>query len=461
MGFSLDPIEQLLQDNLELKERVEQLSWDLRAIKGSTTWAAALRLQKLAATFAPKGSGIREQARSALRGMPPAGSTASIGPLNATAQAANSERASSSLAPSHPRPEAVFDKPASSTHAGPPVHCFTTITASQLPKGRVLAKTLARSHPGWPLHAIVPEPLSGSINPSEEPFASITTIEHLGIPNLPSWLFKHSVSEAACAVKGVGALSLIDRHGMDRLIYLDSDIAVLGDLSPVARLLDEHPIVLTPHTCEPEPDPSYVRKRELLLSRFGIFNLGFFAVCADGQGRDFLNWWSSRLLDYCYVDAKFDLFTDQRWCDLAPIFFSNLHILRDPQYNVAFWNLPQRPITLAQDGTMLVCGRPLAFYHFSCFDSGVGAASIRASQPDETNAVYDLLDWYTREVDHAGQQELSKIEWPYNRFSNGKLITQPMRLLYRSRPDLQAAYPDPFDTSREDSFLAWWEAANY
>ena len=60
-------------------------------------------------------------------------------------------------------------------------------------------------------------------------------------------------------------------------------------------------------------------------------------------------------------------FVDQRWFDLAPGFLSDLAIVRDPQYNLAYWNLHERQLEYT-DGIYSVDGRPLGFFHFSGFD---------------------------------------------------------------------------------------------
>ncbi len=64
-----------------------------------------------------------------------------------------------------------------------------------------------------------------------------------------------------------------------------------------------------------------------------------------GQGRRFIDWWADRLRQFCYDEVPNGLFTDQRWVDLAPAFFDDIAIVRDPQYNVATWNLTHRRAT--------------------------------------------------------------------------------------------------------------------
>jgi hypothetical protein len=62
------------------------------------------------------------------------------------------------------------------------------------------------------------------------------------------------------------------------------------------------------------------------------------------------------------------MFTDQRWMYLAPVFVPDPLILRHPGYDVAYWNLPHRDIRRREDGTWLVNGQPLVFFHFSGID---------------------------------------------------------------------------------------------
>ena len=61
------------------------------------------------------------------------------------------------------------------------------------------------------------------------------------------------------------------------------------------------------------------------------------------------------------------MFTDQRWVDFVPSFFDH-HILKDPGYNVAYWNLHGREV-FSDGDRYLVDGEPLRFFHFSGFDA--------------------------------------------------------------------------------------------
>ncbi len=190
----------------------------------------------------------------------------------------------------------------------------------------------------------------------------------------------------------------------------------------------------------------------------GIYNLGFLGVKKSREGQRFAAWWASRLEQFCFDDIPRGLFTDQRWIDLVPAFFTDYAILRDPGYNVCTWNLTHRKVTGSLTAGLTVNGRPLVFYHFSGLDGGAQEGMLKkygASMP----ALYELRRWYLGECDRMGQQELSAIPWKYASFDNGEPITARHRALYRERADLRSAFPDPFATADvKRSFYHWFEA---
>lgn len=335
------------------------------------------------------------------------------------------------------------------------MRCFTSITNNYLPKARLLGNTVKRHNPDWTFDVVFSEPPVTSLNLEEEPFDNVITLESLAIPDWKAWTFKHRVVETCTAVKGFALVHLLETTDTDKVVYLDPDIAVFNSLQPLTNLLDRHAILLTPHQTRPATGLGAIVDNEICSLKHGIYNLGFFAVRREGQGRAFAEWWRERLLHFCYDAIPDGLFTDQRWCDLAPAFFDDIKILRCPEYNVATWNLDHRSVTLSDRGTILVDGQPLRFYHFTGYDSGAGPVMVNKYAAEE-HIVRDLWEWYSREIQRLGQSTLGSLPWAYDFFANGERITPPMRRLYRSRNDLQRHFPDPFDTDRKDGgFYAW------
>ena len=67
--------------------------------------------------------------------------------------------------------------------------------------------------------------------------------------------------------------------------------------------------------------------------------------------------------------------------------------------------------------------------------------------------VHELIKWYEQRTRDLGNDPLAKIAWAYSTFTNGEKISRCQRVVYRERVDLQATFPDPFDSSGYES---WW-----
>lgn len=240
---------------------------------------------------------------------------------------------------------------------------FTIVAANYLSQARVLMASVARHHPEAARVVVV---IGGSGQKIDDPFECLDAAS-LHIENFADMTVRYGVLELATAVKPFAFRALFDRASTHQVVYLDPDIELYGRLDAALGLLQAGaPIVLTPHATEPLPGPGLPDDHTLL--RSGVFNLGFMAARRDRRTADWLTWWADRLKVHCLVDFAANLFTDQRWCDLAPCMVEGLAILRDPGCNVAYWNLEHRPLARDQDGQWRAAGWPLVFFHFSGFD---------------------------------------------------------------------------------------------
>lgn len=326
------------------------------------------------------------------------------------------------------------------------VLCYSSFTFSYLNRARVLYQTLRRFHPDWELVALITDrpPLGFQFRPEREPFDKVVWAEDLGLTDFPAWLFKHDVVEACTAVKGP-YIAQACQSGADVVIYLDPDTALFSDLSPLLEELERADILLTPHLLEPNTDRAAILDHDLSASRTGIFNLGFVAIRTRGDGLAFARWWSDRLTDYCYDDMPNGMFVDQRWCDHVPALFERVKILRDPGYNVASWNLSRRTLTVDAEGRFLVNGHPLRFWHFTKL--GPTGDVMTKRYAGDNYPVYEVWRWYKDQVTLATEPAIPSRYWAYDVFSDGTPIARSHRQLYRQRPDLQVAFPDPFNAA--------------
>lgn len=334
------------------------------------------------------------------------------------------------------------------------IQAFTSITGNYIPKARVLAASLKAHHPEWGFHVVLsdePPPDSGL---DDAAIDGVIAASSLPIDDFRRWAFRHSVVELCTAVKGPALNEIARRTGADVVIYFDPDIVVAGRLDDLVRPLDDGAsVLLTPHLTAPEASDQGVRDNEITALKHGTYNLGFVAVRFDDRGRRFARWWDARLRAYCEDNIPAGLFTDQRWVDLAPALFDGVHIVRSSRYNVATWNLSNRRMTGTPPDRLLVDGEPLGFYHFSGLDRGACAAMIEVHVA-HSPVLRDFLDWYLARCDECGQQTLGQTPWRWGRYADGTPIERDHRLLYRVRPDLQAAFADPYGAG-PGSYLEW------
>lgn len=334
---------------------------------------------------------------------------------------------------------------------------FTSCMNNYLPKARVLAGSLKNFHPDWEFCLLLGEDPPTGFNPENEPFDRILRFDQLGVPDFKAWAFQHQLVEICTAVKGFALYHFIETEKRRKVVYLDPDILVLASLAPLESLLDEYDLLLTPHQLAPQKSARSIRDNEICSLRHGVFNLGFAACAGRGDGKRFAAFWRDRLANWCRDDKDNGLFTDQKWCDLAPAYFSKLGIIRDPGYNAASWNLTDREIAKNAAGEFTANGLPLRFYHFTGHDSGMGrimSSIYGASMP----AVAELWQIYAGKLKKNGQEKLGKLGWQGGRFSNGEPISDEARLYYRENSALHTLFPDPFQTDAAgvEGFAGFW-----
>ncbi len=329
---------------------------------------------------------------------------------------------------------------------------FTIIARNYLAYARVLAASLARHNPATRLHVIVLDDPGRSIAP--EPAFELIRTDALSF-DPPSDFYTmaaiYDVTELATAVKPWVFQHLFD-GGASVVIYLDPDIEVFDSLGPLEPLTREHGMLLTPHVTEPLPqDGKRPDERDLLLA--GIYNLGFLALSAEAA-KDFLPWWRERLRRNCRNDPAQGLFVDQRWIDFAPALFEP-GILKDPGYNVAYWNLPHRILT-RDDERILVNGRPLRFFHYSGFSPRTPHLLSRHQHAplrirlSETPLLAELCERYAAALEEAGFADSSSLPYGFAATAGGlPLDPRTRNVLRRTYLDDETvepvtSFPNPF-----------------
>ena len=239
----------------------------------------------------------------------------------------------------------------------------TIIAKNYLSYARVLAKSFLKHHPNSKFFVLVLDDFNNYFNPEEEVFDTINASD-LNINNFDSFCFKYNITELCTAVKPYFLEYLFNNYDFQKLIYLDPDILVMNNLNNLYELLNKNSIILTPHITSPYNDD--FDPNENLFLNTGVYNLGFVGISNTIETNNFLKWWQNKLYSDCRISFREGLFVDQKWMEFVPCFFNKFKIVKDPEYNVAYWNLHERKIKL-QNGTYLVNNKPIGFFHFSGF----------------------------------------------------------------------------------------------
>ncbi|HXW05579.1 MAG TPA: methyltransferase domain-containing protein [Vicinamibacterales bacterium] len=341
------------------------------------------------------------------------------------------------------------------------VTACTIVARNYISHARVLARSFREHHPDGVFSVLLIDDENRRFDTAGEGFRVLRLadidLEATEIGRLAAF---YDVTELATAIKPRLLGRLLDEGAPD-VIYLDPDIRLYGPLDACAPLARAHGVVLTPHMRAPMPRDGR-RVDEFHILAAGVYNLGFIAVGSGAGG--FLEWWWERTQREARIDPARMMFTDQRWVDFVPSFFDHV-ILKDPAYNVAYWNLHERELTWG-GGQYLVDDRPLTFFHFSGFDS-TRPYLLSKHQGDrprillsEHPALARICREYLVELEQSGVGRESAVPYGWHTLPSGLAFDRHMRRVYR---EALLAFdagegpepPAPFAPSMEGRFIDW------
>jgi glycosyltransferase involved in cell wall biosynthesis len=336
------------------------------------------------------------------------------------------------------------------------VNICTIIAKNYLAHARVLAESFQRHHPDGRCHVLVIDETDGYIDAAEESFVLVRPDE-IGLDSFEEMRGAYGVMELSTAVKPWLLRHMLRTHDDGTgIAYMDPDIQVVSRMTELEAELADHAIVLTPHVLHGMPrDGKKPSETDILMA--GVYNLGFIGLSDRDDAHLMLDWWSERLLTDCHVAPERGLFVDQRWVDFVPGLVSDLEIFRNPAYNIAYWNLPERELTLDGDA-YLVDGQPLRFYHFSGYDPRRRASLSKHQTRVELTADATLLklcDAYGDALLEAGYDDVRKLPYEHDVLPSGMRLIPTLRALYRVGLERGDCPDSLFTSAGETEFISW------
>lgn len=338
----------------------------------------------------------------------------------------------------------------------------TTATKSYIPLVRVLMESVRKFHPDARRVVVQMDGEPESVDGAEiiRPADVITDPQELAIRT-----GMYNVLEFTTSLKP--RLLMHELESSDQVIFLDPDTRLFQAMDrALAELAAGSGVLLTPHQVT---EPSSYRNwdfYEWVLKLVGVFNTGFVGVTREGL--PFLEWWDERLRRECIGETRIHHWVDQKIVDFAPAYF-DVDVLRDPAYNVGWWNLEERPLSRKGD-TWMVGDVPLVMMHYSDVRPAKPKVSegdlpylVRSERngvvdsPEQVDAIRRIETEYIADLMAAGYRELSAAPYAYAVTPQGRAVSARDRRRYRElvlRAEEQGTTPPMIDTLPPEP-LSW------
>lgn len=242
---------------------------------------------------------------------------------------------------------------------------FTLCSNNYLAQAITLGNSLLKFNPEYKFLIGLVDRRNEFIDYSKIPY-DIIEVENIDLPGFNEMVLRYNIIELNTAVKPGYFKFLFKKFEPESIIYFDPDIQIFSTINSLRAELDNSDILLTPHIFTPINDDKILAEEDFLNS--GLYNLGFIALNNTQNSLKMVDWWADRLKTKASIDFKKGLFTDQIWINFVPLFFEKVKILSDHGYNMAYWNLHERRLTIRDNELFVNNHEPLVFYHFSGFN---------------------------------------------------------------------------------------------
>ena len=141
---------------------------------------------------------------------------------------------------------------------------------------------------------------------------------------------------------------------VDLITYLDADLFFYASPEPIFEEMGEASILIISHHLSPG--------LEYMLA-CGIYNVGLLSFRNDGAGRECLEWWRERCLEWCFDRVEDGKYADQKYLDDWPTRFRGVIALENSGAGLAPWNWRNYAVTVRGE-RVFVDGHPLIFFHY-------------------------------------------------------------------------------------------------
>jgi hypothetical protein len=125
-------------------------------------------------------------------------------------------------------------------------------------------------------------------------------------------------------------LYILNNYEVDLITYIDADMFFFSSPEPVFHEFGQNSIMIIGHRFS---------EKNKDFERYGKYNVGYLSFRNDESGRQCLEWWRSKCIEWCYDREEDGRFADQKYLDDWPDRFDKVHVLKHKGVNLAPWNL--------------------------------------------------------------------------------------------------------------------------
>jgi len=172
------------------------------------------------------------------------------------------------------------------------------------------------------------------------------------------------------------------------LTYIDADLLFYSDVQPIFDEIGDASVAIIEHRFTER-----LKDREVN----GRFCVEWVSFRRDDQGLTCLSSWSEQCIEWCYYRLEDGKMGDQKYLDEWPSRYSTCHIIMHPGAGIAPWNYAQYHFGKALNGSPMVEGTPLIFYHFhqlQFLDNGKfdRLSSFYTCEKPEPSEIYEIYE---------------------------------------------------------------------
>jgi glycosyltransferase involved in cell wall biosynthesis len=340
---------------------------------------------------------------------------------------------------------------------------ITVATMSSLPRARVLARSLRRHQPDWPLSVmLIGREDAIAAAALAEPALNVRSVSQELELDVETLLARHDEEDLTILLLGHLLLRHAERTS-EPIVHLPSSAWLLADLALLETMLASHTAVLVPRVADDLPEDGLEPTLEQL-DRAGRIDDTILAVDGGPASLELLVWWTGHVeqtlgsLDAFTVGARPE---DRPWLarfiELAPARFAT-GVLEDPGANLSLWNLHDRQLRRRGEALTVQGDGPARFLNLPGFDPDRPyrlAANASRARVSRSPVLRGLCEQYAAELREAGWRDADHRHEVGRSLAEGLVYDDSLRATYARALALGEGFDDLFSAAGTQAFLEW------